>query len=121
MPRAMETSAKPVQLPASLAHTRRNLYNLNLGYLLFMKNVGEIDMTLAAHIFSRIPEHVIEKIANAPYQVLADLAKVLTVTPVLRSDVPETVWTMMEGVIVGKLEAEDLGAYVLSLSGKQGA
>lgn len=118
MARASDVDSNPVQLPASIAHIRRNLYSLNLGYLTLMKNLGETDMNLAIHIFNRIPENVLQKIAAAPYQVLAEIARVLTITPVLRSDMPDSAWLMLSGVIEGEVDVEDFGAYVISMSGK---
>lgn len=117
MARAQGTDAKPVTLPPSISSIRRNLYSLNLGYLLLMKSVAETDMSLAIHTF-KVQKGVIEKVSLAPYQVLADLARVLTITPVLRSDMPDSAWSMIGGVISGEVSLEDLGAYVLSMSGK---
>lgn len=117
MASATGIDAGPVTLPPSIASIRRNLHSLNLGYLMLMKSVGETDMSLAVHTF-KVPKAVIEKVAAAPYQVLSEVARVLTITPVLRSDMPDSAWNMIGGVISGDVHLEDLGAYVLSLSGK---
>ncbi len=116
MTKATETLVEPLNIPGSLKGVRKNLYNLNLGYLALMKSVGEQDMVLARKVFKGVPGSVLEKIARAPYQVLVDIAQVITVTPVVRTDIPEAAWGMIAGVIDGELSTTDLGSYILSVS-----
>lgn len=117
MARAQDVDSYPVTLPPSIQHIRRNSNNLNLGYLLLMKSVGEVDINMAMSMF-KLPQSVTEKIAEAPYQTLAEVSRALTVNPMFRSDLPETVWPLIEGVISGEVKAEELGAYIISIMGK---
>lgn len=98
----------------SIRAINRDMYQLNMGYLVLMRNYSDRDMVMARRVFKEVPDDVLGRMSEIPPQRLAEIAKSITI-PVVHTGINETAWKMVAGVIENQVKPSDLYEYLLSV------
>ncbi|MGE4403806.1 MAG: hypothetical protein AB7F61_19380 [Desulfobulbus sp.] len=97
-----------------LKNLNRDLFQLNLGYLMLVREYADRDLVMAKKLFKNIPAVVLERMADLPPQRLAHVARAIT-TPVLYPGLNESGWNMVLGVMDNELQPAELAEYLLGV------
>ena len=98
-----------------LSNLNRDLFQLNMGYLMLLREYADRDPVMAKKLFKNIPPFVLERIAELPPQRLVHVARAIT-TPVLHPGINENGWRMVIGVIENEVQPAELSEYLLGVT-----